>query len=93
MGIIRQLQRLIKNKGVTPEQLQIALENYAADPYVQECDVRLRKPIRSFFTYENVMACQKPIDRDKKPGAPRRDAALSGLELLDHLRSQGLLED
>ena len=82
-GIFQQLQRLLK-KGITPEMLQIAVENYANDPWVKSIDPRTRKNIRSFFAYENVLLWQKPVQRPQAQTKARSpEQALDALEQLD----------
>jgi hypothetical protein len=82
------VMKLIDNarrKGMTPEQIQIALENY--EQSVQGLDVRLRKHIRSFFSADSLRIWQKPLElpSQKKGGSRQQDAGLDILDKLDSL--------
>ena len=50
-GVMKLIDNALR-KGMTPEQIQIALENY--EQSVQGLDVRLRKHIRSFFSADSL---------------------------------------
>ena len=80
-GIMRIIDSTLR-KGVTPEQIQIALENY--EQSVQGLDVRLRKHIRSFFTAENIRLWQTPL-RPEWPRSQKERHQDAGLDILDKL--------
>ena len=58
-GVIRNIQRLI-DKGLGVDQFAIALENYANDEWLKAQDVRYRKTMRQFFTFEIIKEWQTP---------------------------------
>jgi hypothetical protein len=79
LGVIRQIQRIVA-KGVTHEQIAIALRNYADDPFRKESDERFTKNIMSFFTETCIKEWQTPLpvsrtrERRQSPELDRLDA-------------------
>lgn len=68
VGVIRNIQRLIE-KGTSIEDIAVALENYASDPW-RKANPRYSKPIRSFFTAEMIQEWQTPKSEPVKPPKP-----------------------
>lgn len=92
-GVFNNIKRLLagnEKKGqrpLLPQEIADALKNYANDPFVQSCDQRTRKHIRSFFTYETIIAWLKPVQpRQPRQAAAPREAALDNLEVLGQRR-------
>lgn len=69
LGVIRQIRNLL-NQGITEEQIQRALQNYADDPFRKSGDQRFSKNIRSFFNSVNILQWQEPMKRSRRPDAP-----------------------
>ena len=83
-GIMRIIDNTLK-KGVTPEQIQIALEHN--EKYAQGKDPRFVKHIRSFFTAEHIRMWQTPVESSSSPkrSGPQRKTQDPGLDILDKL--------
>lgn len=79
VGVIRQMQRLVL-KGVTPEMLETAIDNYVKSLVEENTDPRFRKRIRSFLEINNVLLWQKPLPTRPKPP---RDHALDAMDRFD----------
>ena len=70
-GVLRNIQLVLDKLDV--EDVALALENYAADPW-RKANPRFSKHIRSFFTYEVVKEWLKPVNKvepDKVPAKVR----------------------
>jgi hypothetical protein len=78
VGIMRIIDATLR-KGVTPEQIQVALEHY--EKWSRGRDQRFLKHIRSFFTAENIRQWQTPPQ--SLQGS--RDSGLAILDKLDAL--------
>ena len=81
-GVMKIIDSALR-RGITPEQIQIALENY--EQSVQGLDVRLRKHIRTFFSADYIRQWQKPLETRKQGGSRQQDAGLDILDKLDSL--------
>jgi hypothetical protein len=83
-GIFGAIKRLLAGsvkhgrRALEPQEIADALKNYANDPYVKSVDHRLRKHIRSFFTYETVVVWLKPIAARGQP----KDVALQQMDVI-----------
>jgi hypothetical protein len=63
-GIFRLIQRLMTVHGIPPEDIALALENYAADEWRKAQDIRFSKTMRAFFMPETIREWLTP---KKKP--------------------------
>jgi hypothetical protein len=66
VGLFRNIMAMCKRGRVSMNDISTALQNYAADEYVQSLDPRLRKSIRVFFKEENILAWLSPMPRNGK---------------------------
>jgi len=84
LGVITNMVRAIRY-GLTVEQIEAAAGNYAADEWVMANDRRLRKSVRAFFVYENLIEWLTPVRRPARVPRPPSDPGLAGLARLDEL--------
>lgn len=69
VGVLRNIQRLLAS-GTALEDIALALENYANDPWRKANDLRYTKAIRSFFMPDVIAEWQTPRPQFVKPGLP-----------------------
>jgi hypothetical protein len=89
-GVIRNIQRILAGKPglepISPQDIADAIKNYQNDKFIQNLPPARRKHVRSFFTYENILAWRKPIAQCAKPGR-RTDGSLNTLQNVEqHFR-------
>lgn len=63
LGLFRNITAMCKRGRVTMNQISTAVQNYAADPYVQSLDPRARKAIRIFFKEEVILQWLNPMPK------------------------------
>jgi hypothetical protein len=84
VGIIRQIQLMVK-KGITMEDISLAMQNYASDDFTKNNHPALRHHIRKFMMPEKIRMWKNPPKRQATFAEKQRatDPSLSRLDALE----------